>query len=119
MSRVRCGERVRPLLIAWLIVGGLGARAARAEEPVWIGPPAEPLMTEQRAGGVLEHSFQYHRQPPMTPATTHAARVWYGYGFPVKTYRWGWFGAAHYDPTVLWHRGYMGDAVRVAYRRGY
>ena len=44
---------------------------------------------------------------------------WYGYGFPVSTFRWGWFGAAHYYPTVFWHEGYYGDCCRYSYRRGY
>lgn len=78
---------------------------------------------EIRTGGVLEESYAYHRQQPL--GTAGAARSiepaggWYGYGFPVSTFRWGWFGAAHYYPTVCWHEGYYGDCCRYAYRRGY
>jgi hypothetical protein len=76
-----------------------------------------------RSGGVLEESHAYHRQQPMRMAGTarsvESASGWYGYGFPVSTYRWGWFGAAHYYPTVCWHEGYYGDCCRYAYRRGY
>jgi hypothetical protein len=72
---------------------------------------------------VLEESFQYHHQgelPEKAPYPTVApARGWYRYGFPVQTHRWGWFGAEHYYPRVLWHYGYYGDHYRWSYRRGY
>ena len=59
--------------------------------------------------------------PLPSPGRTHQRRAggWYGYGFPVETYRWGWFGVEHYYPTVLWHKGYNGDTVRWAYRQGF
>ncbi len=87
-------------------------------------PP--PRMTEQReirSGGVIEESYTYHRQPPnksvSAPQSVVPASGWYGYGFPVLTFRWGWFGAAHYYPTHFWHDGYYGDCCRYSYRRGY
>lgn len=86
-------------------------------------PPWYPLPSELRSGGVLEESYNYHRQQParmVGPAPcVEPASGWYGYGFPVKTFRWGWFGAEHYYPTVWWHDGYYGDCCRYAYRRGY
>jgi hypothetical protein len=100
----------------------LAANASRATENA-VAPPPLPLGHEVRSGGVLEESYVYHRQPPMQPASTarsvEPAGGWYGYGFPVSTFRWGWFGAAHYYPTVFWHDGYYGDCCRYGYRRGY
>lgn len=89
--------------------------SARADKAPLVGPSASGPQPEMRSGGVLDTSFVYHRQAPA--AAPHGN--WYGYGFPVQTYRWGWFGAAHYYPTVIWHRGYNGDQCRWAYRRGY
>jgi hypothetical protein len=74
---------------------------------------------------VLEDSYSYHRLGTLPgnaphPATS-PARVggWYRYGFAQKSHRWGWFGAEHYYPRVLWHCGYYGDHCRWCYRRGY
>ena len=91
-------------------------------------PPANADPIDARAGGVLQESFQYHRQGygathmvgSYSPhATNSPARGWYGYGFPVQTYRWGWFGAGRYYPRVVWHRGYYDDCCRWAHRHGY
>lgn len=87
------------------------------------GPPAVEQggngpQTDMRWGGALEQSYQYHRQGPngnlISPATG-----WHHYGFPVPSYRWGWFGAARYYPRTLWHEGFYGDKCRWAYRSGY
>ena len=43
---------------------------------------------------------------------------WYGYGFGVPTYNWGYFGA-HYRPMSVCHKGYYGDFTQWGYRRGY
>ena len=43
---------------------------------------------------------------------------WYGYGFGVPTYNWGYFGA-RYRPAVVCHKGYHGDLTQWGYRRGY
>jgi len=89
------------------------------------GPPRHslPMRTEIRSAGVLEESRAYHRQPAM-PAGSQVRTITpsngcYRYGFPVQTFRWGWFGAAHYYPRVMWHDGYYGDCCRYAYRCGY
>jgi hypothetical protein len=77
---------------------------------------------ELRSGGVLEESFVYHRQPVQAGNTMSGAIApagdWYGYGFPVKTFRWGWFGAGRY-PHGGWYHGYYGDCCHRSYRRGY
>src|SRR5690242_13665121 len=93
--------------------------AAKDADP----PPAYQRQPDVRSGGVLEESYRYHRAQPTCPVgasrTIEPAGGWYGYGFPVQTFRWGWFGAAHYYPYVWWHDGYYGDCCRYAYRRGY
>jgi hypothetical protein len=101
--------------LAGVIAMGESARANDAANgPVPNSPPAG-----DRRGGVLEESYVYRRQSPTANAAASPVGPWHGYGFPVRTYRWGWFGAAHYYPTVLWHRGYYGDQCRWAYRQGY
>jgi hypothetical protein len=105
-----------------VVLLSIGRNVCRAEDG-GDAPPQMPLHSEIRSGGVLEESYAYHRQPPARVAG--AAKIvvpasgWYGYGFPVSTFRWGWFGAAHYYPTHFWHDGYYGDCCRYGYRRGY
>jgi hypothetical protein len=76
-----------------------------------------------RNSGVLQESFGYHRKTHATAVVKHPTIApsggWYGYGFPVKSYRWGWFGAEHYYPRGLWHHGYNGDHYRWSFQRGY
>jgi hypothetical protein len=85
-------------------------------------PPNAPVVSGS-AGGVLAESYHYHRQGEAHGRQAHStiapAGGWYGYGFPVQTYRWGWFGAERYYPRVVWHRGYYGDCCRWSYRDGY
>ena len=108
-----CAIRRASAVLTWLFVVGVFANAADVCRAMDTddAPPPLPLRAEIRSGGVIEESYAYHRQQP--------ARGWSGYGFPVSTFRWGWFGAAHYYPTVFWHDGYYGDCCRYAYRRGY
>jgi hypothetical protein len=98
------------------------ALAARAPAQSHEAPAAEQVadspQTDMRWGGALEKSFQYYRQGPngnlLSPATG-----WNHYGFPVASYRWGWFGASRYYPRTMWHEGFYGDKCRWAYRCGY
>jgi hypothetical protein len=102
----------------FLIVATAFESAAHADGAYTDGALAA-AQAEARAGGVISQSYGYHRQPPAAAATIAPAGGWYGYGFPVSTYRWGWFGASRYYPTVRWHQGYYGDQCRWAYRYGY
>ena len=43
---------------------------------------------------------------------------WYGYGFGVPTYNWGYFGA-RYRPACVCHTGYYGMFTQWGYRQGY
>jgi hypothetical protein len=107
-----------------LAVGLILPLKASAEEGQYaMEPGANSRQFHIGSGGVLAESYQYHRygagpahaaQPSVTPSGG-----WYGYGFPVQTHRWGWFGAARYYPRVVWHRGYYDDCCRWGYRHGY
>ena len=88
---------------------------------------ASPTLYEPqvdiRNGGVLDASYGYHRQAQanqsVRPGPYPPPGGWYGYGFPVSTYRWGWFGAERYYPRVGCRSDYNGDRMRWAYRYGY
>jgi hypothetical protein len=111
------------LAVGQLLVAGVTfalSTTSRAQEGDPIGPPPADVRVDMREGGVLSHSYGYHYHGGSLAGQTIARPGgWYGYGFPVKTYRWGWFGAARYYPTVVWHRGYYNDCCRWAYRSGY
>ena len=130
--------------LAVLVICGTLAASARAQAPqcdtapqiyhAEYGPPPyatpnnNPLV-DTRYAGVIQESFDYHRggQGPApgpgpagpAPGLISPATPWYHYGFPVSTYRWGWFGAEHYYPTVWWAHGYYNSYCRYGYRCGY
>jgi hypothetical protein len=113
----------RSVAIALLAVCSVSVRAQ--ELPLPVDPPPQfnsrQLNAPQfdvRQDGVLAESYGYHRQATQ-PQSIMPPEGAYRYGFPVETYRWGWFGAEHYYPYVVWHRGYNRDCVRWGYRRGY
>ncbi len=90
-------------------------------------PPTNPSMGTQsvRSGGKLEQSYNYHRQSATQPTPVTAAvgsarsGGWYHYGFPVESYRWGYFGAERNYPRVMWHTGWYGDHVKTETWHGY
>ena len=86
-----------------------------------VAPPAQyGGATSIRSGGVIEDSYYYHHLGPMRSAIEAGgipqANGWYEYGFPMRSYRWGSFGAERHYPRVIWHDGYYGDCIRTAYR---
>ena len=64
--------------------------------------PNAPVVSGS-SGGVLAESYHYHRQGEAHGRQAHPTIApeagWYGYGFPVQTYRWGWFGAERVLPA--------------------
>ena len=102
--------RSRKLFAAavWIGCAAVTWQAAKAIDP--------PSPHGLRSGGAIERSYTYHRNLPYTPL---ASVPRYEYGFPVQTYKWGWFGAQHYYPRTTSHRGYNGDYWQWAYRRGW
>ena len=94
-------------------------------------PMSQSASDDMRSGGLVAHSYEYHRQH-LTKADLQPMRSqielggipqangWYNYGFPMKSYRYGWFGAERpFYPHVMWHQGYYGDKTRTEYRRAY
>ena len=117
--------RVSHTVASWLVI--VVALAVCVETLAQTPPAKEPTLFDPqvdiRNGGVLEESYGYHRQAQeynsVRPGPYPPKGGWYGYGFPVSTYRWGWFGAERYYPRVGWRNDYNGDCVRWAYRYGY
>jgi hypothetical protein len=104
-------------VVALTVVGVLSG-SVFGQYPQYVEPaPGGPLV-DVRSGGVLAESYDYQRGG-QAPGLISPATGWYHYGFPVSTYRWGWFGAEHYYPTVFWHHGYYDDCCRFGYRCGY
>jgi hypothetical protein len=93
---------------------------AHAQEEALPPPGQGDGATTIRSGGVIADSYYYHHLGPMRSAIEAGgipqANGWYEYGFPMQSYRWGWFGAERHYPRVIWHDGYYGDSVRTAYR---
>jgi hypothetical protein len=119
------------LIVAVLAITSAAASTSSAQalgqHPVQNPRPGDPTLYEPqvdiRNGGVLDASYGYHRQAQanqsVRPGPYPPAGGWYGYGFPVSTYRWGWFGAERYYPRVGCRSDYNGDRMRWAYRYGY
>ena len=93
--------------------------SAQAQSPDGNPFRSDSPLTDERCGGVLAETHAYNREGGPQPGLISPAQGWYHYGFPVSTYRWGWFGAEHYYPTVWCHTGYYRDCYRIAYRCGY
>lgn len=56
--------------------------------------------------------------PQRYPVYAAGNYPWYGYGFGVPTYNWGYFGVL-YRPAKNAHTGYSGDYYQWGYRQGY
>src|SRR3990172_8322962 len=118
MTRSNSSFAVLAITLASFAFSAANAQSPSPQEPTLYDP-----QVSVRNGGVLEESFDYHQQGHAyqsgRPGPYPPKGGWYGYGFPVSTYRWGWFGAEHYYPRVGWHTDYNGNCVRFAYRHGY
>ena len=77
---------------------------ARQQPPYWAGNPKQTVAAPPG--------------PYRYPEYDAARGPWYGYGFGVPTYNWGYFGA-RYRPASISHRGYYGDFTQWSYRKGY
>jgi hypothetical protein len=114
------------LAVAWA-TSTLAIAQATTQSPTQAPVSAEPTLYDPqidiRNGGVLDESYGYHRQAQANQSVRSGPFPpqggWYGYGFPVSTYRWGWFGAERYYPRVDWRSDYNDNCVRWAYRYGY
>ena len=106
------------LLAAGLIgLGMLHPTAAEAGGPFG-------LLSKAHAGKAIQHQDSPHGVSLGTPGPHRYPEYntgnypWYGYGFGVPTYNWGYFGA-NYRPTAVSHKGYYGHYTQWGYRRGY
>ncbi len=79
-------------------------QTAHHQPPYWAGTPKQTVAAPPG--------------PYRYPEYDAANGPWYGYGFGVPTYNWGYFGA-RYHPASISHRGYYGDFTQWSYRRGY
>jgi hypothetical protein len=108
-----------------VLATALAAPAAFGEQLPETAAPVEAANSAPLPQSALDDSYRYHHFGELPEYAPHQAASparqggWYRYGFPVQSHRWGWFGAEHYYPRVLWHRGYYGDHCRWSYRRGY
>ena len=117
-----CSRRARCFLIGVFVAGALSAcDVARGQDAVLPPPAQNKDANVSRSGGALEYSYYYHHLQPMRSqiemGAIPQANGWYEYGFPMQSYRWGWFGAERHYPRVIWHDGYYGNCVRTAYRQ--
>ena len=110
-------------MLFFVLATALVPQTACGEELPTTEAAVEASNSQPPSRSVLEDSYRYHRLGELPEKTSHLPTARdggsYRYGFPVETHRWGWFGAEHYYPRVLWHRGYYGDRSRWSYRRGY
>lgn len=114
MGDTRMWTQLRSPLVRSLVACSVTLAGFSRSHGVHAADPPSPHGV--RVGGVLDEAFRYHRQLPYAPLAT-APR--YSYGFPLPTYKWGWFGAKHYYPRTHSHRGYYGDYLQWSYRHGY
>lgn len=123
----------------------LAANCLAADERLPTPPQSSQRQTSQPqsqapAGSTTQHSYEYYRQQvanaqlqpmrsqielqPMRSQIERGcipqATGWHSYGFPMRTFRYGWFGAERSCyPPVMWHQGYYGDEIRTAYWQSY
>jgi hypothetical protein len=116
------------LFVVALIAMTFSHKLATAEESLPT-PPQTSAAETARSGGTVEESYYYHLQHsgvPLEPMRSSIERGgipqangWYNYGFPMRSYRYGWFGAERKPPRVYWHQGYYGDKTKVEYQNYY
>ena len=120
MNRIRVAPiraRAHILHLVVLLAAALAAQIAAAQSPAYGGPAPYSPLVDTRSGGVLEESYDYQRGG-QAPGLISPATGWYHYGFPVSTYRWGWFGV-QYRPRMVHHTGAHGDYTQTGFRWGY
>ena len=104
------------VVICALAVGGVFAKTASGIELARVLPPKKLCPARTYVAVPQGHSAGI--PAPSRYPEYRQCSPWYGYGFGVPTYSWGWFGAK-YRPAVMCHYGYYGDFTQWGYRRGY
>ncbi len=100
---------VAALVIAWTSDGRAGELLRR------LGQTAPPAPAPVDGGFGMSIGTP---GPQRYPVYASGNYPWYGYGFGVPTYNWGYFGV-HYRPYNCVHEGYYGQYYQWGYRRGY
>ena len=125
------GDSIRPdrsaisRVLFLVLATALATQTALGQQLPTTEAAMDAANSEPPPRSLLDDSYRYHRLGELPALAPHPAASpareggWYRYGFPMKAHRWGWFGAEHYYPRVLWHRGYYGDRLRWSYRRGH
>jgi hypothetical protein len=107
------------LLVAGLIgLGSIHPQAALAGGPLRLFSkvPAAKAAEQHQPG---PYGVSYGTPGPYRyPEYNSGNYPWYGYGFGVPTYNWGYFGAK-YRPAVVSHKGYYDRYTQWGYRTGY
>ena len=110
-------RRVLPMVLLGFLALGLAVppRAAAMElgRILWRAGPKPVPNWQGNPRGYSAGIPAPHRYPEYNTCSP-----WYGYGFGVPTYSWGYFGAT-YRPACFAHNGYYGDFTQWGYRRGY
>lgn len=111
--RLRFRLTVFLLFLAMTILLGRPAASAdlRTTFRSWLKP--KPPYNEVPPTGVSVGPPNPYRYTGGNPC-----KDWYGYGFGVPTYNWGYFGA-RYSSVSICHKGYYGDYYQWGYRQGY
>jgi len=82
--------------------------------------PVQHYRSQQNGAQHVSSQYQHHSpyvHPQAGRSAPYAGHVNAAHHAP--TFRWGWFGAEHFYPTVKWHRGYNGDHYRWSRQRRY
>jgi len=107
------------LLAAGLIgPGSLCPAAAEAGGPLRLFSKVHAAIAADHHQGSPHAISQGTPGPHRYPEYNTGNYPWYGYGFGVPTYNWGYFGA-RYRPAIVSHKGYYGRQTQWGYRTGY
>jgi hypothetical protein len=112
----------RPLAIVALLAAITLSQPATAAAGDWFGwlwgrpkPAAQPAPYTPQPIVVAAPPGPY-RHPAY--ANANGLYPWYGYGFGVPTYQWGYCGST-FRPIQICHYGYYNTFTQWGYERGY
>ncbi len=111
MSHCRLGVCVSLLVVLLHSPGAVAGDLFGWKKPAAAAVPPAPYNPPSVVAGSPPGPYRY---PPLSSGNY----PWYGYGFGVPTYNWGYFGAA-YHPASIAHHGYYGDYTQWGWRQGY
>ncbi len=109
----------RLLAVAFFLIAMTLSQPAAAIEGNWFGwlkrPPAAAPNAPCNPAPIVVASTP---GPYRAPAYANGCCPWYGYGFGVPTYQWGYCGST-YRPVCICHFGYYNTYTQWGYERGY